>query len=217
MYVFTRSGESWTQQAKLMTPDPVVWQSLGWSVAVSGDTAIAGARGDNAGGSYSGAAYVFTRSGAVWTQQAKLRASDPMANDEFGYAVALSGDTALVGAHYDDDWESNAGSVYVFKRSGASWAQQLEFTPDDAGVNDEFGAAVALSGDTALVGAFQHDGPETGSGAAYAAVLTQVPVDIISVIQALILLFVAADEIVRWIYRIRAPKETIVLTRGWGG
>ena len=101
-----------------------------------------------------GSAYVFTRSGTTWTQQAKLTASDGAADDYFGYSVALSGDTALVGAYWDDVGANyDQGSAYVFTRSGTTWTQQAKLTASDGAAGDHFGHSVALSGDTALVGA----------------------------------------------------------------
>jgi hypothetical protein len=111
--------------------------------------------------SSTGAAYVFTRSGTTWSQQATLTASDAATNDTFGSSVALSGDTALVGAPGKN---SSTGAAYVFIRNGTAWSQQANLTASDAATNDNFGASVALSGDTALVGAFNKNG---SIGAAY--------------------------------------------------
>ena len=105
--------------------------------------------GDDDAGSSSGSAYVFVRSGTSWIQEAKLTASDAAESDLFGLSVALSGDTALVGALFDDDAGSDSGSAYVFKRSGTSWSQQAKLTASDAAADDTFGRSVALSGDTA--------------------------------------------------------------------
>ena len=122
-----------------------------------------GARADQ------GSAYVFTRSGTVWTQQAKLTAADGTANDSFGISVAISGDTALVGA-YTDDVGGNIlqGSAYIFTRSGTNWTQQQKLTASDGAANDRFGFSVALSGGTALVGAWLDDvGANANQGSAY--------------------------------------------------
>jgi hypothetical protein len=164
-YVFTRSGSSWSQQAKLTTSDGAAFDSLGYSVALSGDTALVGAYIDDSAGS----AYVFTRSGSSWSQQAKLTAGDGAADDRFGYSVALSGDTALVGAWLDDTVAgSDAGSAYVFTRSGTVWSQQAKLTAGDGAANDQFGYSVAVSGDTALVGALLDDiGANANQGSAY--------------------------------------------------
>ena len=155
--IFTRSGVTWTEQAKLNSVDAAADDCLGWSVSVSGDTAVVGAPTDADGGSDSGSAYVFTRSGGVWTQQQKLTASDAAENDYFGYSVSVSGDTAVVGAYYNDDGGSNSGSAYVFTRSGGVWTQQQKLTASDAAANDWFGCSVSVSGDTAVVGAYMDD------------------------------------------------------------
>ena len=103
-------------------------------MALSGDTALVGAfPEDGPAGEAQGSAYVFTRSGTVWSQQAKLTASDAAAFDYFGFSVALSGDTALVGTPFDDAllpfWDY--GAAYVFVRSGTVWSQQAKLTAAD--------------------------------------------------------------------------------------
>lgn len=92
VYVFTRTGGVWSQQQKLTANDRAAYDYFGYSVSVSGDTAIIGAWGDD---NYKGSAYVFTRMGSVWSQQKKLVAADGAAGDWFGYSVSVSGETAL--------------------------------------------------------------------------------------------------------------------------
>ncbi|MBN1515028.1 hypothetical protein JXA32_00510 [Candidatus Sumerlaeota bacterium] len=106
----------WTLEAELNIYDAETADYFGCSVCVSGDTAVIGAYQDEEGELNSGAAYIFIRSGDVWTQQSKHTAGDPSLDDFFGFSVAVSNDVFLVGSHYHDDPESNAGSVYVFKR-----------------------------------------------------------------------------------------------------
>jgi hypothetical protein len=169
-YVFVRSGTTWSQQAKLTASDGAPEDAFGLSVAVAGDTAVVGARyDDTSAGTDAGSAYVFVRSGTTWTEQAKLTASDGAAGDGFGFSVALAGNTAVVGAHFDDTSAgTDAGSAYVFVRSGTTWSQQAKLTASDGAAGDGFGWSVALSGDTAVVGAFTDD-PPVGfdSGSAY--------------------------------------------------
>ena len=153
-YVFVRSGSSWTQQQELIASDGLGGDNFGYSVAVSGDTAVVGAFQKRA-------AYVFVRSGTSWTQQQELTASDGTSGDYFGLSVAVNGDTALVGAPYH---ASKAGAAYVFVRSGTSWMQQQELAANDGAVDDYFGWSVTVGMDTALVGA---DGHAAGRGAAY--------------------------------------------------
>jgi len=160
-YVFTRSGEIWTQQQKLTASDGAVDDRFGTSVAISGDTVIVGAYQDDDAGVDSGSAYVFVRSNGTWTQQQKLTASDGAEGDRFGISVALSGDTAVAGAYQDDDGGIDSGSAYVFTRSNGVWTEQQKLTASDASGAAYFGYSVALAGDTAVVGA---DGDESFPG-----------------------------------------------------
>jgi hypothetical protein len=166
-YVFVRSGTSWTQQAKLLADDGASFDTFGYSVAVSGDTAVIGAYGRDDLGDRSGAAYVFVRSGTSWTQQAKLLADDGAASDYFGWKVAVSGDTAVIGADWDDDLGTNSGGAYVFVRSGTSWTQQTKLLADDGASFDRFGYSVAVSGNRAVIGAPEDDDLGDRSGSAY--------------------------------------------------
>jgi hypothetical protein len=169
-YAFTRSGATWTQQAKLLATDGVANDQFGSAVALSGDVALVGAQLDDVGTNVDqGSAYVFTRSGALWTQQAQLLASDGAGNEGFGISVAISGDTALVGAWLDQAGVTEfQGSAYVYVRSGSTWTQQAQLLAADGAMQDRFGISVALSGDTALVGAWLDDvGGNADQGSAY--------------------------------------------------
>ncbi len=163
-YVFMRSGTTWTQQQKLTASDGAAFDLFGFSVAISGDTVMVGALGDDVGSNNSqGSAYVFVRSGVSWTQQAQLTASDGATNDEFGVSVGISGDTVVVGALADDvGANAEQGSAYVFVRSGTTWTQQAQLTASDGAALDDFGVSVAVSGDTVVVGA---DDDEVGANA----------------------------------------------------
>jgi hypothetical protein len=168
VYVFTRSGDVWSEQQKLTAADGAAFDEFGESVAVDGDTALVAARwGDVGGNANQGAVYVFTRSGNVWTEQHKLTAADGAEGDFFGASVALDGDTALVGA-VRSQLGPNPGAAYTFTRSGDVWTEQHELTPADGAEGDFFGISVALDGDTALVGAnLANVGGNVGQGAAY--------------------------------------------------
>jgi hypothetical protein len=165
-YVFTRSGSTWTQQAKLTATGAAAGDEFGFSVALSGSTAVVGAYRKNGG---TGAAYVFARSGSTWTQQAKLTATGAAPGDFFGSSVALSGSTAVIGALGENSF---TGAVYVFTGSGSTWTQRAELTAD-AAPGDDFGYSVALSGSTAVVGAYAKNSSAgavyvfTGSGATW--------------------------------------------------
>ena len=166
VYVFTRSGAAWAEQAKLSVSTPDAYPRFGCSVALAAGTLVAGASwGDVAGDADQGAAYVFTGGGSVWTQQAQLQAGAGQAGDQFGVAVAVDGDTAVVGA--DLGGSADRGAAYVFTRSGGLWTERGTLTASDGIALDQFGISVALSGGTALVGAQLAGGSIVDQGAAY--------------------------------------------------
>ena len=184
-YVFVRSGTTWSQQAYLKASNTAGNDQFGTTVAISGDTVVVGAPGEdsNATGvdgnqadnsaSASGAGYVFVRSGTTWSQEAYLKASNTGAADQFGSSSAIAGDTLLVGSPGEDsnatgidgnqasNSASASGAAYVFVRSG-TWSQQAYVKASNTGVDDAFGSSVSISGDTALVGAIQEDSNATG-------------------------------------------------------
>ena len=172
-YIFERNqggANNWGQVAKLTASDAAGSDYFGHAVSLSGDIALVGAYGDQDGGVLSGSAYIFERNhdgSNNWGQVAKLTASDADADDRFGLAVSLSGDTALVGAQWNDDGGDYSGSAYIFERSqgGANnWGQVVKLIASDTELADLFGSAVSLSGDTALVGAY---GDDDNRGSAY--------------------------------------------------
>jgi len=191
VYVFTRSGTTWTQQAYLKSANSSPGDWLGHSVALSGNVLIAGApyedsasSGVNGNGASesltsSGAAYVFVRTGTTWTQQAYLKAGSPSGSDFFGWSVAASGEGVIVGAPWEDSNASavngdetnntltQSGAAYVFARTGTTWNQQAYLKPGNPGFTDFFGWSVALAGDVAVAGAIEEDSAATGiNGAA---------------------------------------------------
>ncbi|MBN8598186.1 MAG: hypothetical protein J0L78_10985 [Planctomycetes bacterium] len=154
-YVFTRSGSVWTQQAKLVAADGAIGDSFGCSVAAFGDTIVVGAYAKASGANFNqGAVYIFTRSGSVWTQQAKLLASDGTANDFFGIGVGAGLDTVAIGASSKGVAGNLAqGAAYIFTRSGVTWSQQAKLVASDGAAGDAFGSSVSLSGNSVLLGA----------------------------------------------------------------
>ena len=153
--------------AKLLASDGSPHDWFGTAVAISGITAIAGAYGDDPKGKDSGSAYIYARSGSAWKQQAKLVPTDGAAGDYFGVSVAISGDTAVMGAYSNDTRAIDGGAAWVFVRSGSTWTQQAKLTASDTAVNDSFGSSAALDGDTALIGCIGHDHKGYHSGSAY--------------------------------------------------
>jgi hypothetical protein len=146
-YVFTRSGETWTPSAKLTVAEGVESDRFGYAVALSDDTALVSSIAAN---SSQGAAYVFTGSGANWSQPVQLAAAGGADYDHFGWSLSLSGNLALVGARPSN---GRRGSAYVFSRSGTAWLQQTQLLASDGTSDDQFANSLALSGNWALVGA----------------------------------------------------------------
>ena len=210
-YAYLRNGATWTFRGYLKASNTRTGQLFGYSVAVAGDTVVVGACAENSnatgvnapltGGagtqednsaSGAGAAYVFVRSAGMWAQQAYLKPSSvgtTQANDQFGIAVAISGDTIVVGAQGEasstigvnstpNESANASGAAYVFVRIAGVWTQQAYLKASNAGASHQFGASVAVSDNTVVIGALQEDSNATGinfpssgfaigSGAAY--------------------------------------------------
>lgn len=166
-YVFTRSATAWTQRQKLTAGDTAHGDGLGYAVAISGDgaTAAIGAPAKNGG---AGAVYLFARDGDRWAASQGLTASDAAGRDNFGGALAMSGDgeTLVIGAGNKD---GATGAAYVFARGGATWSQRQELVAADAATKSYFGIAAAISTDgaTAVIGASGHAVGDYTPGAAY--------------------------------------------------
>jgi hypothetical protein len=150
-YVFVRNGKTWNQQAKLTADDAAVGDGFGIAVSNYGDTVVVGADGKN---NLAGGAYVFTRNGKTWSQQANLTARDTTAGDFFGISVSNYDDTIMVGAPNKD---TNTGAIYVFAPSGRTWSQKAKLTASDATVDSYFGISVCIYGEKAVVGSVYKD------------------------------------------------------------
>ena len=173
VYVFVDSGSGWVETNMLESTDLDASDFVGFSVSVDGGTIAAGAWGDDELGSLSGAVYVFERDfggAGNWGQFAKLNAPGASASDVFGFDVAVSGDTLVVGAPLDNGTLVDQGSASVYRRdrdNGGSWVFVTQLFAPDAGVDAQFGSSVALDGDTLVVGAIGDDEMGNGAGAAY--------------------------------------------------
>ena len=182
-YVFVKPATGWsgnlTESARLVAANAPVSLQLGGAVAISGDTVVAGAPSFSGA---RGAAYVFTAPGGIWTgtvnESARLSASDAAVNDNFGGAVAVDGNTIVVGAQLDDILAAgdDEGSAYVFVKPAAGWSgllsQNAKLTASDGAttgaVDDNFANAVDVSGDTVVVGAaFDNVGANANQGSVY--------------------------------------------------
>ena len=166
-YVFQRIDGLWLQQQELTASDAASLARFGLSVAISEDTIVVGADGDSELGFFSGAIYVFAFDGSNWIQQQKLHAQDATESASFGYHLAMSGDTIVVGAPGDQVGNHTRGAAYVFSRRSHGWSQDRKLVAKDSDVFDGYGLRVAVSGDTIAVGSmFDHDAALYG-GAAY--------------------------------------------------
>lgn len=186
-YVFVRNNLKWTQEAYLKASNPDGLDFFGWSVAVSGDiiaigapwefssaTGINGDQNDN-GADNAGAAYFFGRHNRTWVQEAYVKGSNTQIGDAFGISIAASGQTVVVGAFWedanastigasnpDDNAAPDSGAAYVFVRNGNLWSQEAYLKPSNTRAGEWFGASVAISGDTLVVGAPREDSAAAG-------------------------------------------------------
>ncbi len=177
-YIFKLSAGVWVQQQKLVATDRRWGDRFGNSVAIDGDYAIVGATRtdyDASGLNFignGGAAYVFKRTAGVWSQQQKITASDRQGNDNFGHSVSISGEYAIIGANKEDhdaigdSTLIDAGSAYIFQRTGTNWTQQQKIVAADRAEFDQFGESIAIEGNYAIVGAYQHNYDTSGGGLA---------------------------------------------------
>jgi len=165
-YVFRYNGSQWLEEAKLFASDAHAGAQFGYAVAVSGNRVLIGAFGTD---NKAGAAYVFRYDDVTmdWLEETRLSPQDLVSGSEFGFSVALDGDTAVVGAHLDDTPLTDAGSAYVFQLDGSAWLERAKLTAAGGQADDRFGASVAVSGNAVVVGAHLEDSPGLDPGAAY--------------------------------------------------
>jgi hypothetical protein len=169
-YVFTLSGDTFSETQKLTASDGDLFANFGAAVSIDGKTLVIGANGAFVGGNPAqGAAYVFTKSNGTWTETQKLIADDGAAFGNFGLSVTLQGSTILVGSPQAVIGGSFAqGAVYVFTNSGGAWTQTQKLTASDGASSDSFGESVAISDDKALIGAYGATvDSHPGAGASY--------------------------------------------------
>ncbi len=154
VYIFTRIATVWSQQAKLLAADGLAYDSFGSSLSIEADSVVIGASLDDDMGTNSGSAYIFTRNAAVWSQQAKLLASNGASNDIFAASVSISGDSVVISSHGHDNAGSDRGAAYVYKRDAVgNWSEQAMLSAADKSSWDYFGTSVSISGDTIVAGA----------------------------------------------------------------
>lgn len=159
------SDSYWNEQDKIFASSRARLDQFGTSVDISGDYAIIGTPGQDTSPSFQneGVAYIFKKSGNTWTQQQELEADDPHSDKRFGTCVAIDGDYAIVGNQYNTiSGLLQAGSAYIFKRTGSTWTQQQKIISDDSGAYYRFGVSVDISGDTVVIGEARTAGTNIG-------------------------------------------------------
>jgi hypothetical protein len=161
VFIKLLSGTTWTNQHTYKNASAA--DGLGTSVAISGNTAVFGAPGDDDGDTNAGTARVLVRSGTTWGSERILRPTDPLANGGFGTSVAVSGDTIVAG--------TVGGAAYVFRRSGSDWVQDLKLTPTVPPPSTLYGNAVGINAGTVVVGDAHDSDRGSFAGAGYAYVV----------------------------------------------
>ena len=157
-------------ETKLIAGDGEGGDSFGQSVSIDGNFAVVGAYQDNDRGGQAGAAYIFKRTGGIWTEVYKLTASDGDERDRFGASVAISGDYIVIGAIQDENAiiGPGAGSAYVFERNGGVWNEVAKLIASDAAPGASFGGTVAIDGNYIIIGSHANKSVSNfSSGAAY--------------------------------------------------
>lgn len=165
--VFWRDAGDWALEAALESPEGAADDAFGFAVALSGDRAVVGANTATIDGVASGAVFVFARGTDGWGEEAVLTASERRAFDDFGFAVALDGDVAIVGAPGSDNNGLTSGAANVFESGDGGWAEIARLQLEAPAMHDRFGNAVALRGDVVVVGAWGRDDLGEDAGAAY--------------------------------------------------
>jgi hypothetical protein len=166
-YVFDKSGGVWQESAYLTASDAGLADYFSFSVALSGDTLLIGAYGNDDHGTGSGSAYVFRKQSSAWVETQKLLASDAAVIDFFGWAVAMDGARMIIGAYGKDIVGGLDGAAYVFEEVAGAWVEQQRLTPAVQDLDGQFGYSVAVDGGRAVVGAVWADDFGTHSGAGY--------------------------------------------------
>ncbi len=159
VYIFTRSGNTWTQQAKLLASDGDIGDSFGKSVSLDGNYLVIGAEGDN---DMKGSVYIFKYNGIEWIEEQKLTASDGETWDRFGFSLSIDDNYIIIGAMEDDDNGDRSGSAYVFKWNGTVWIQQQKLIASDGEKNDLFGRTVSIDKDYIIIGSYNMNDNGTG-------------------------------------------------------
>lgn len=166
--VYHFEGGSWNEQQVLIALDTASTFSFGYGLCIRDTVLVVGAPSDTVNGHLSGSAYVFMRSGEIWTQTQKIVPSDGSASSAFGRRCVISGQTMLISADVNDDLVLNGGKVYVYQLENGTWTEHQTLFAFDAEEQDNFGAGLAIAGDHAIIGADRDGDDGYNSGSAYA-------------------------------------------------
>ena len=167
VHAFVWDTSSWVEVTKLIPAQGAVSHDFGVDVSISRDRMLVGAFGDRNDGNYAGAAYMYQLIGQEWVLEQKLSPANGNAGDGFGISVSLKGNRALVGSWESDHAVNNTGSAYVYEYDGSQWLLMTELVASDGGNGDDFGRAVSIDGDVAVIGAPRHEHQGDVVGAAY--------------------------------------------------
>ena len=158
-YVYRFDGSGWVEEAKLLASDGEANARFGYSVSVSDNTAVIGAKS----GDWSASAYVYQFDESEWVEGTKLLVGDGVAGNWFGNTISISGNTVVIGAWGEDGSDSNCGSAYVYRSDGSGWVEEARLLASDGAEWDEFGYAVSTDGDTVVIGAYRDGTDDFGS------------------------------------------------------
>ncbi len=168
VYVYRLEAGAWVLEQEVTPADAAAGDQFGFWIAMDAGRLLVGAKFDDDLGLDAGSAYVFRRDGTTWVQEQKLLPSDGLAGDNFGNSVALVGDLAVIGSPTHNGPVADSGAAYVYRREPTGWVEEAKLTANDAILNDQLGFTVALSGSSALLGAWMADTPGgVDAGSAY--------------------------------------------------
>ena len=173
VYVYFRSGTTWSLEQEINNPSPVASDNFGVSVSINstGDRIVVGAYLEDTGADAAGSVYVYSRSDTTWSLEQEINNPTPVADDRFGYSVSINstGDRVVVSAYLEDTGAYAAGSVYVYSRSGTTWSLEQEINNPSPVASDYFGYSVSINsiGDRIVVGAYFDDTGADDAGSVY--------------------------------------------------
>ncbi len=166
-YIYRHTGTQWVEEQKLVPNDLGAGDLFGWATHMDKDVAIVGSYNDDDGAQNAGAVYVYRDTGSGWVMEQKVLADDAAAFNQFGYSIAVHGDTMLLGSKITQPSVNQVGKAYVFRRSGGVWTQRRLLEPPDGAAFDAYSFHLHMHANTFVVGAWRHEAGGVQAGAAY--------------------------------------------------